>query len=103
MLRGESSRGRTSRDLLHLTPERSCSVTMLLIALVTVRFPSDLPLDTAPALISDGGSFQSLQPGFLPKTLHVLFFSFLESAVPFLTPHTCLYTHAPFWSWGMGR
>lgn len=38
MLRGGSSRGWTSRDLLHLTSGRSFSVTSSLIALATVLF-----------------------------------------------------------------
>lgn len=38
MLRGGSSRGRTSHDLLHPAPRRSCPMTMLLIPLATVRF-----------------------------------------------------------------
>lgn len=92
MLRGGSSKGWTSRDLLHLTSGRSCSVTRSLIALATVHFSSGLPLDTAPATISDAAAFSHFSLAFCPRLYTS--FSFLESAVPlsfstYLFVHTC--------------
>lgn len=98
MLRGGSSRGWTSRDLLHLTSKRSCSVTMSLIALAMVPFPSGLPLDTAPAMMLDAAAFSHFSLAFCPRLYTS--FSFLESAVPLFFLHMLVCnTHAPSRGW----